>query len=647
MALIGVAPCASAEPAGDDGTATVSPTLSLSDLGTSNSISFDVHRDSVSNTLSFPVPQGLAPVTLNATLETPIALRFGSLAVTQEGRTLGRIELPLQDAAPLSIPLAGATVYGNFASVTLTVTALPIEGYCWDPATPIRLTNGSISFDGTAQPPANVATFLPPLLRTLTIAMPAKPSQSESDAAVVLSTGIARRYSGQNLQVVVVPLADGATTLATPSAPFERQIIVKEGPDKGVSLQPTNGMPALLISGRGGELTNQTRLLADDSLQFALSPQTVAGPLSIKQELVSDTTTLLQLNKSGLKSEATWPKVGVEIDQTRFGHSIHGIRVHLNGSHTPVPAGMGGEVTVGVGGDVLARWAAEASGTIDRWIDIPDRLIGRTTVLDVSVHTTGEVGPCGDYLPIALAIDGSTQIEVNPANPPVPQGFRSLPQALMPGVKIGLGDDALGDTGRAIQLVMALQRSTPVPLTTTVTSLKQAIDSPDPAVLVSADGWPDKTIALPFSTDQGQVTLNALDADGKPKTLTLDPAVQFGSLQTVFDGKRSLLIATSNGAPAQLDELLRWLSGESGRLSGLNGRAVVSVPGSAPATIPNPPTDLAAAPEGSGPRSGLDLAWWIAGGVVAAAAAGALVIALRARRSHRTDDVAAEDNSPD
>jgi hypothetical protein len=217
----------------------------------------------------------------------------------------------------------------------------------------------------------------------------------------------------------------------------------------------------------------------------------------------------------------------------------------------------------------------------------------------------------------------------------------------MPGVKIGLGDDALGDTGRAIQLVMALQRSTPVPLTTTVTSLKQAIDSPDPAVLVSADGWPDKTIALPFSTDQGQVTLNALDADGKPKTPTLDPAVQFGSLQTVFDGKRSLLIATSNGAPAQLDELLRWLSGESGRLSGLNGRAVVSVPGSAPATIPNPPTDLAAAPEGSGPRSGLDLAWWIAGGVVAAAAAGALVIALRARRSHRTDDVAAEDNSPD
>ena len=91
------------------------------------------------------------------------------------------------------------------------------------------------------------------------------------------------------------------------------------------------------------------------------------------------------------------------------------------------------------------------------------------------------------------------------------------------------------------------------------------------------------------------------------------------------------MIATSNGAAAQLDELLRWLSGERGRWSGLDGRAIVALPGAEPVTIPNPPVELSETTDGQA-RDVHTPAWWAAGGVVAAAAIGAAGILFRARR---------------
>jgi hypothetical protein len=311
---------------------------------------------------------------------------------------------------------------------------------------------------------------------------------------------------------------------------------------------------------------------------------------------------------------------------------LHGVRVHLIGSYTPLPNSLGGEVTASVGNDTVDRWPTDGNGTIDRWVNIPDRSLKRSTTLDVKVHTTGDAGMCGNYLPLSLVIDGNSAIEVSDAKPPVPPGFQSLPQALMPQVQFGIGGDAFGDTARAAEIAVGLQQMSGVALMTTVTSLKQAIDSKDPAVLISSDGWNDKTIALPFSADKGAITVQGVDSKGDSTTLTLDPAIRYGSLQTAFDGQRSVLVASSNGAPAQLDELLRWLSSERGRWSGLDGRAVISVPGAAPVTVPNPPADLSA-PEAPKSSRGQDWEWWIVGGVAAVAAIGALLIVLRTRRA--------------
>lgn len=610
------------------------PTLSLGDLGQGQTLTFDGAADTTSTDLSFPVPQGLAPLALNATLQLPVTLRSGSLVVTQNDRTISRIDLPLTDQSPVVVPLNGAEVSGNYVTVTLTITAIPLDPYCWDPLRPVRLTYVTIAFGGTEAIPTTVAAFVPPVLRKLTIAVPPRPSQAESNAAVQLAAAMVTKFGGQNPDVFVTPLPEGDTSLPTPSAPLERQVIIKEGPNKGLSLQGP-GIPSLLVSGQGDELTNQARLLADESLRFALSPKAVAGQLQYRLRLAGNTTTLTQIDQNELKAAALWPEVEITLDQARFGHPLHDVRLHLIGSYTPVPDNMGGEARISVGGQTLDRWPVDTDGVIDRSVSIPDDLLGRSTTVNVMIYTTGFHGGCGEYLPIHLRIDGSTTVSVKPANPPLPPGFRSMPQTLMPRAQVGFGDgDTFLDTLRAIQIVVGLQRFSPVPLTTKVMSIKQALAGPDPAILIAADGWTDKSVPLPISSEKGSIDIEALQPDNKPTTLTLDPAVQFGSLQTVFDGKRTLLIATSNGAPQQLDELLGWLGGGSGRWSGLDGRAIISVPGQPPVTVPNEPTEVAAPQVDTG--SAVDKyswAWWAAGGVVAAAALGALAILLSARRT--------------
>src|SRR5262249_3413500 len=160
------------------------------------------------------------------------------------------------------------------------------------------------------------------------------------------------------------------------------------------------------------------------------------------------------------------------------------------------------------------------------------RLMKRSTTVQITVHTTGDPGRCGDHLPLILKINSSTTIQASPANPPVPPGFQSVPQTLMPRVQIGIGGDAFGHTVPAAQIAVGLQPRSGVPLTTTVTSLKQAIDSHEAAVLISSDGWTDNSIALPFSADQKAVTVEGLDTKGESVTLTLDPGILSGSLQT-------------------------------------------------------------------------------------------------------------------
>lgn len=610
-----------AEPAGQ----TIVP---LVDLGAPDSVSMVVNRNIAGSSLTFPVPTGMTPVTLKAGLELPVNLRFGNLVVSQGDRTIARLALPAPDQPQaLDIPLAGVQAFGDWVDLKLTVNVIALEDYCWDRMSPVRLVNGAIAFAGTETPPATVAAFLGPVMRKVSIAIPANPSKSESAAAVQVAAAVANR-NGQRPEVAVVALPEGASSLPVPAAPLERQIIVKEGGQKGLTLQGGPGIPDLLISGAGDDLTGQAELLADRSLSLAAGPAAVAGSLP-EQQSAADNTTLEDLVGSGLTAEELWPTITLAIDQTRWGHPIRDVSIHLLGSHTPLPVDYGAEVTVTVGDDTVDRWPADASGTIDRTVVIPERLLKRQVPVSIGVRSTGSLSTCGGHLPIMLRLDGATSIELERADPPVPQGFQSLPQALMPRIRFGIGTDVFGDTVRAAQIMVGLQRSSLQPLLAEVTDLQDAITTKDPAVLIASGGWDNNALTLPFSTEPGSLTVTGLDGQGQSVTLNLDQAMPFASLQTVFDGNRTVLVATSTGAPGLLDELLGYLVNTPGRWSSLDGRAILSSPGAAPITVPNPPVDYSAKPKDS--SSGGGWFWWAVGGIAVLAMVGAVGILLRAR----------------
>jgi hypothetical protein len=623
-----VMPAATALP-GDGGQLADAPTLSLTAVGSDDA--FALYGLRGIQTLTIPVPDGLTPSSLNVLVELPVGVRGGNLLVTQDDRSISRTPLSTAFQAPLNVPLTGVEVVDNSVTLQLRSYLDPLDGYClYDPIVPLRLSNASVSFAGTEVAPRVVADFLPPVLSALTLFVPSSPSQAEADAAVRMTTAVVAHYGKQPVRVRVAAL-EGNVIPPTPAGPFERQVVIREGPDNGVSLRGNGGVPALLIGGPAGELANQTRLLSSDMSRLALASKAVAGPLKSVPQLAPDQTTLRALGQPGVNAVALTPQVSLGLDQTRLGRSVRDVRVHLQGSYTPLPPGIGGELVASVGGQTIDHWATDSSGSIDRWVQVPDGMLQRYTNLIVAMNISGNTGRCGEFQPFTLTIDGESAVTSVAANPPLPHGFQSLPQAFLPRVAVGVDDHSFADAARAVTIMAGLQRLSALPMDTAVMSVQDAIAAKDPAVLVAASGWSDERITLPVaSSGAGELQLTSTDG-GEPQSVTLEPSVEYGSLQTVFDGHRTILVATSTGEPKQLDALLDWLNADARRWARLSGDAVLSVPDRDPFTVTaNPP----AAQDDVALQSGSPSVWWIASALGAGLLVAAALLVLRLR--HRS-----------
>lgn len=623
------APPVSAEPAAG-GLVADAPILSLADLGSDTTIPFYGAQGITSLTL--PVPQGLVPASLDVLVESPVNVATGTLTVMQADRTLSRVPLPNGDRVPISIPLTGVVIADNAATVTLRSYLVPIEGYCLDPSNPLRLVEANVRYEGVETAPRNVAEFLPPVLQQLNLFLPAEPTSAETDAAIRMATSVVARYGKQDPVVTVTPLADGQTVPPGPSLPMQRQVVIREDDEVGVQLTEGPGVATLLITGPAADLTNQSRLLSSDIGRLALASKAVVGPLRSTPQLPPDITSLRDLGQPGATATALAPQVNIALDQTRLGRSAHNIRVHLRGAYTPLPSSVGGQVVALVGGETIDRWSVDGTGIIDRWIDVPDRLLLRYTNLGVALNITGNVGQCGEFQPVTLTIDGDSAVESASASPPIPGGFQSLPQALMPRVEVGIAD-GFDDTRRAVGILAGLQRLSALPIDTAVVSVDDALASSNPAVLVEATSWTHDQVTLPVAgNSDGEITVQDANGSGENSTLQLNPALAFGSLQTVYDGKRTLLVATSNGAPAQLDELLNWLDSDVRRWGNLSGDVLIQAPTGDPVvvnTADNPDaTDQTAVEEQKFPMVAVGIGVAI---LVAALIAVAVIVARRRR----------------
>ncbi|WP_232374730.1 hypothetical protein [Mycolicibacterium mengxianglii] len=547
-------------------------------------------------TVTIPVPPGLEPAELTATAILPVNVRGAILEIDQEDRVVSRVVLPDADESPVTLPLTAAEVINDAITVEVRSFLRLPDGYCvYNPNHPLRLINTAVRYAGDETPPTTVADFLPPVLEKLTLFLPTDPTRTETDAAIRLATSTAVHYGPQFTDIDVVAM--GSSPIPPPR-PLERQIVIRESDEPGVRLDGTNPVPALVISGAGAELNNQARLLSSDIVELAVTVDAVAGPLPPAATVIGDVTTIRELGQPGFTATSLVnPQVTVVLDQTRIGRPVQGARVHLLGTYTPLPTGIGGLVVVRVGDDTIDSWPTDGTGRIDRWVDIPDRLIERYTNLVVGVDTAGNTGLCGEFQPVTLTIDGETVVSTSPADPPIPDGFGSLPQALMPRIEIGV-DEGFDNTRRAVQLLVGLQRLSAQPFDTVLMAVSEAVESPNPAVIISPDDWTYDDITLPVTfASEGEVSVQNLDESGQVGTVRLTPAVRAASLQTLQQDGRTLLVATSNGAATELDRLLAWLDADVARWQRLSGSAVLAIPGRAPVSVPLRTTTPTATPE--------------------------------------------------
>ncbi|MGX6509092.1 hypothetical protein [Rhodococcus sp. SJ-2] len=604
-------------------------------LGFGETIDFRGSSDVV--TLTVPVPDGLRPEALDTTIELPANVARGSIDIESGGRLLGRVDIRPEDAtAPVSLPLGAATVENREAVVSLRMNLFAVDNICpedWDTRS-ITLRDGAVRYVGTPTEPTVLADFLPPVLERLDVYLPAEPSAVESDTAIGLASSITARYTGRAPAVEVRPTPPNGIPPAAEN-PFVRQIVVSEtGPPDGTAElgDIPGGPPALYLRGDRDGLATQTRIITSLLSDLAVSSDVSVGAITAPPQLSRDITTLDDLGIGGQTTTSVGvAQVRLYLDQARFGRPVGNLGLDLKGSYTPLPDTEGGLLTVEAGETVLASWAAESSGIIDRAIAVPATAMQRSTELTVSLRTTGGQRQCGIEHPVALSVDGDTHVTSTIADPPAPDGFASLPQTLMPQVDVAATGTGIVDTARAVDIIAGLQSLTPARLDPEWVSLDEALGSSKPAVIVAAEGNLPEDLPLRLTRTEDR-RFELAGAEGASTSLTFGTDVSYASMQVLRDNDRTVLVATSTDVPAELDRTLRWLAADPERWPGLSGHVLFTTEGRDPVTLSDPRGDvLAASEEGiSAP-----VRWALVGAaalVVIGVAGGAVLMVLRRNR---------------
>ncbi|WP_374248127.1 hypothetical protein [Gordonia sp. ABSL49_1] len=605
------------------------PPMSLRDVGSSSTITFVGQQGAVS--LSLPVPENLTPSEIRGTAQLPAFVTGGSVDVMQGDRLLSRNPIPSTPNAPITLSLRGVRVDRHAADIVLR-SYLRADGFCqFDPANAFRIVNSTLTYTGRERRPTAVADFLPPVLRKLTIYVPDDVQQAEGAAAVNLATAVVANYGSAPVAVETRSLPRNNLVPTTPVGPLERQVVISTSAPAGLSLRDGPGWPFLQIGGPAQDLLVQVQFLGSDLSSIAMSSSAVAGPLRNAPQLAPQVQTLADLGVGDqLVTSSAWPTVSFGIDQTRLGRPSHNVRVQLVGSYS-YGGDSAGQLSVRVGNRVIDSWAAGSSGAYNRWVDIPDGVLSRFTQVVVAYTRSGVPEACGNGTRGSLSLDSSGEVTSDAADPPVPAGFQSLPQSLMPRTQLAWTKGDVGDVARAVAIMTGMQRMSAIPLGVDVVSISDATGAQSPAILIAADGQGLPDLDLPVTSDGSTITVT--NTAGQTSQVTLTPATRYGTLQVARDDDRTVLVATSTEDTADLDAILAWLGDDPDRWAAMSGDAVLQVADREPVFV----TVDDAVPPSESSDSGLSktAAAAVAVGALCAAGAVAAIIVVGRRRRGR------------
>ena len=302
--------------------------MSLTDLGQNSTLSFyGIRAPPLLSSRCRTVGSGISQHDGEFSVRDPLQDFVG----VSGRRVIAKLGLPLADQTPLVIPLARVEVVDNAVNLTMKLAAMPDDQYCLDWYNPVgSSTARSHLRELKSRPPPSPTSFRRSCAR-VTIAIPSRP----------LPSGVRHGGSARDLVDLAVPQAGPCRSVSfpfrtgQPPSMRRRSCWNARSSSKKVRTRDcrSSAAPVFRVARHRSpdNIEAQARFLTDGSIRLAVSGKAVAGAMHAKPPLPGDVTTLKALGQPNLSSVGVSPRVSIELDQTKFGHSTQGYRLHLMG----------------------------------------------------------------------------------------------------------------------------------------------------------------------------------------------------------------------------------------------------------------------------------------------------------------------------
>jgi hypothetical protein len=242
------------------------PPIAWTQLGLSDRVDM-LGSDQLIDT-DIPVPPGVIPGQLLGTI--------GSVANTVDGRVdiidglgvaMGSIPAPGEvSSVPFAVDISRARVVNGVAKLSFILRDRnPPGNSCSRPAS-LTLSQLGVTYGGQTPNPVIVADFLPGYVEQILIRTGPAPTPAMQQAALELVAKLTRLYRPMPVRIDV----DSSPAANLPGPPSRRVIELRDSAGAGLRvINPNSPDAALVITGRGEELSRQVALFSDRRVKLA------------------------------------------------------------------------------------------------------------------------------------------------------------------------------------------------------------------------------------------------------------------------------------------------------------------------------------------------------------------------------------------
>lgn len=532
----------------------------LVDLGYANGLV--LRGPGASQTVYFPLPANAQGATLQLDFTASAALNTtSSVTVLADGTPLSTVPLNTSGST-VQITIPARLTQNPFLQLTFAADqTIGDAAACYNNDT---VANWTVIAPGTALTPNAPAPHgvgdLWRLASTpLTIALPAEPTLSDIETALILSTalverGIAPYFTADpaTATIVIDPTATLATrplsgqAQQTPPTPPPLQLVVPNPNAARALVAAAMAMRTASTSEAGGSLVpnnlNHSRSVTFGAL--GVPPSTIAIGRTAQLDLPLPLASL------------------------PAGHHLTAIVLHGNGA--ALPPGESAIISVEMGGNVV--WSRAFSGTValnGERVELPQALLAGGAKAVLHVVRLGESNNCQHFVPLNFTLQDDTALVFDQGSA-APTRFAGFTTASGGPVPV-LTDLPPASLAPALPLLGELLGAAGAnPLAVTVTDMQTPPGRPfilvshQPGKVVSAAPLPQLTgsITLPLPNQEAQVTLPGQGDDSvlqlvstgtalaRVPGLWLSPGSPASLAQAALPGDGNVALYDGNTAPA-------------------------------------------------------------------------------------------------